>query len=337
MYSFARMTAIHFCGLSLSLLTALATEAQTVPTNNLPAEGDQVLRVFRDFQGREMEEVLMTRNVTEYRTEMKEVKETRVVQEWVTEQQPVAANQVTPVVQYEARPRWKGRFNPFVQPTLTYDYVPVTTYQNNPVASTVPVSIPKWVSKEVPVMVPQVVPSPRSVQYRVIRPRMQSNGNGSYAAAIPARQNPSQMAANQAMTERNLPSVATNPILPSTTPIVPTSVASYGYPPTVPLGSVGPQPLINPGNFLNGGRLVNANWNRPWNAPATASPSINTLPIANSQPLYQPARPMLANKLLRPITAGSAPNYGLPRIAAIPGNGTWREPSQLGLRPTELR
>jgi hypothetical protein len=59
-----------------------------------------------------------------------------------------------PVTDYNWEPRWQGRFNPFVQPTLTYRYVARTHWESRTEVSKVPVTTRQLVPVTTTVRVP---------------------------------------------------------------------------------------------------------------------------------------------------------------------------------------
>ncbi|HEV3021935.1 MAG TPA: hypothetical protein VGX76_05690 [Pirellulales bacterium] len=59
-----------------------------------------------------------------------------------------------PVTEYRWEPRWRGRFNPFVQPSLTYRYVPRTHWETRTEVNKMPVTTRQLVPVTTTVRVP---------------------------------------------------------------------------------------------------------------------------------------------------------------------------------------
>ncbi len=106
----------------LAIGLAIAPLNQAQDSNNPPANGapnttaEQVLQVFRDAYGREMERVRITKIVPAQTYQRKELKETRVVQNWTWESKPVTQYNYQPQTEYQLQSRIAGRWNPFVHP-----------------------------------------------------------------------------------------------------------------------------------------------------------------------------------------------------------------------------
>ncbi len=188
--------------------------ANTAPSNtsNANAPSEEVIEVFRDPRsGREMERVRIRETVPQLSYQWKPAKETRMVPQWVTETRKTTQYRYTPVNQYQLQTRWIGRYNPFVQPTMSSQYVPVTSWQPTPVVVDVPVQYQKWTPQEQTVMIRELVDNPRVVVREIVRYRgSNSNNNASspsgYASSsIDPRATYAQTAANEALARRTAP------------------------------------------------------------------------------------------------------------------------------------
>jgi hypothetical protein len=82
-----------------------------------------------------------------------------------TEYQSYAQTYVTPVTEYQWVARYRGWWNPFVQPYWSHEMVPVTRWEARPGTVQVPVARTDWVEETKVVHVP--VTTYRAVQDRV--------------------------------------------------------------------------------------------------------------------------------------------------------------------------
>ena len=336
------------------------TNAAPPATQGAAAPSEQIVNTFRDqITGREMEVVQITRTVPELRMGTKEVKETRVVPEWTSEVKQSTQYYQVPQTQMQLQPRWIGRFNPFVEPRLVYDSVPVTTYRTVPATVNVPVQYPKWVTKEFTVRVPEPEQTTRVIREIVTRPKGSGAGNMSSATPLAfERGNQFQSAAQIAQNNRTAPIEGRYPLqdspvrYPSTAPVtVNPNIYSNGLA-AMPLGAYSKPALINPSgwrpaspiapasNVGNGPLFANnvfsSNTNRSGfttasypgagyttNRYASTSSGSSLLPMPSGTPAMMPSQ--------------MAPTSVFPQTASLPGSGTFRDPIQAGIRPTELR
>ncbi len=88
-------------------------------------------------------------------TEMQSRDVTYYRERYTTDLQDVTRTYQVPVTQYVYEPRVEGRWNPFVQPTLTYRMVPRTHWETKVETVKIPVSrrdvVPETVTQQVPV------------------------------------------------------------------------------------------------------------------------------------------------------------------------------------------
>lgn len=292
----------------LAMGLAIAPISQAQDSNSASANGapntsaEQVLQVFRDAYGREMERVRITKIVPAQSYQRKELKETRVVQNWTWESKPVTQYNYQPQTEYQLQSRIAGRWNPFVQPRQVYENVPVTRYVPIPVQSNAVYAAPRYTTQEVVVPVWELVQTNRTEQFEIVRPRQAT----SVAAQTNDRNNVAQQAANLAQHQRMAP-----------TPNFPLTPVSYGVSsPAIPLGSIAAKPLIDP-----------RGWAQKFQQTFATSPMPS--PYTN----YATTPNLVAS---RPSTV--YPNSGrLPQTASVPGYGSMRDPIRNGLQPTELR
>jgi hypothetical protein len=99
--------------------------------------------------------------VTEYQAREQKSYRPRVT----TEYQTYAQTYVTPVTEYQWVARYRGWWNPFIQPYWSHELVPVTRWEARPGTVQVPVARTDWVEETKIVHVP--VTSYRQVQDRV--------------------------------------------------------------------------------------------------------------------------------------------------------------------------
>jgi hypothetical protein len=229
-----------------------------------------------------------------YRLVPKQVQQ--VVPQWVAETRRVPQTQYVPATQYQLQARWVGRWNPFAQPSLRYEYVPITYWQTKQTEIDVPIRYAKYVVQDQVVLVPEAVlpgqplaagtmanvPATQSVQNPPV-PTMTGIEGG-------PRINPSQMAANQAQSLRQSPLVpmhgfAATGYYPATAP------NNQAYAP-VPLGSVASRPILDLGRWF----------------PGAPKPSVQRPPqvptIANA-PAWNPNGPLFQQPLLAGRDRGS--------------------------------
>jgi hypothetical protein len=108
------------------------------------------------------------------RTTMRPVSETRYEDrkktvyrhELISETRPSYRTYNTPVTEYQLRSYWVGRWNPFVQPSVGYRYVPCTRWETHTQVVDVPVLRSEWVADTRTVKVP--VTTRRMVEEEVI-------------------------------------------------------------------------------------------------------------------------------------------------------------------------
>jgi len=95
---------------------------------------------------------VVQRPVSETRYEDRE--RTVYRRELVTEHQPSYRMVRTPVTEYQLESYWIGRWNPLVQPTLAYRYVPRTHWETRSEVVEVPVTHGEWVAETRTTQVP---------------------------------------------------------------------------------------------------------------------------------------------------------------------------------------
>ena len=106
-------------------------------------------------------------------------------QQFTTETRETIRSYQAPVTQYYWAKRVHGRWNPFGQPYITYDLVPVTRWQQHSEIVTVPVGRYEWVPEKTIVRVP--VTTYRMVEDEVIsRVAVSVSGTGSSAGGATA-------------------------------------------------------------------------------------------------------------------------------------------------------
>ena len=356
----------------LSVLGGTAFGQSVLPNQGIPGNGspstpaigqanaapsEEVIAVYTDPRsGREIERVRVRESVPQLGYQWKQAKETRMVPQWVTETRKTTQYQQTPVQQYQLQTRWIGRFNPFVQPTMASQYVPVTAWQSTPVVVDTPIRYQKWTPQEQTVMVRELVDNPRVVVREFERYRGSGNANpisgtpGLASNPIDPRRPLSQTSANEALAQRTAPASNALPaqgnfgLSPWTMDVRnnPQPVLAQS---AVPLGSVGPAPLVNPGRWIASVHAPNQSWNgtRPLfqNTIFQASPSTNNFggPIIPNtiNTTNQFASSSMNNSNLRPTTWNPYARQSLPQVASIPGSTIYRDPTQTGLRATEIR
>jgi hypothetical protein len=93
------------------------------------------------------------RPVVEERTERRE--QTIYRPRVVTAEQQGVRTVYSPVVRYEWQPRWHGRWNPFVQPSLGYELVPRGSWEARTETYSRPETRTEWVAEKQTVDVPQ--------------------------------------------------------------------------------------------------------------------------------------------------------------------------------------
>jgi hypothetical protein len=122
----------------LLALTAVSqqVDAQQASTVTDPATGIRYERRYRTVE----------QPVVERRTEPQVV--TTVRPETVTELEPVQQTYFTPVVRYQWEPRWQNVWNPFVAPTLSYQYRPRTHWEARTETYSRPRTTTRWVTEK---------------------------------------------------------------------------------------------------------------------------------------------------------------------------------------------
>ncbi len=286
------------------------------PPSSRPLE--TVIQYFNDpITGKPMEVVKVDVPVTVFRQGTKELTEKRVEMQWVVENRAATQLVQTPTDQVHLEPQWVGWLNPRLV------YVPRPNYQTTTVPITQPVRYPKYFEVERKVQVPDVV---QAVEYRThLYQRERTAPNALQSTAVNAfapndptlgtqlRPNPMQIAANEAMANRDNSALRSSPITTNNFP-------ANGFPNAPPMSTyAAATPLIQiPG--------------KPISTALTGIQRSFQQSIASVQrtPVYTP----LSNTNLRPSTIRSSSPV-LPQTAALPGSS--RDPTQTGLGATVLR
>jgi hypothetical protein len=99
-----------------------------------------------------------------------------------TEYQSYAQTYVTPVTEYQWVARYRGWWNPFVQPYWSHELVPVTRWEARPGTVQVPVARTDWVEETKVVQVP--VTTYRPVQDRVAVSAAPVSSSGATSVAM---------------------------------------------------------------------------------------------------------------------------------------------------------
>ena len=114
--------------------------------------------------------------------EYKPVVERQFVPEWVQEAKPTTQVQYVPIVTYQLQPVQVPTWNPFSAPRQYWQYVPQVQYQPRYYQTNQPITYQKYVEKEVTKYVPEmVVKQERVPQFadRPLTPATYQNGNQS--------------------------------------------------------------------------------------------------------------------------------------------------------------
>jgi hypothetical protein len=285
------------------------------PNGSRPQE--TVIQYFNDpITGKPMEVVRVDVPVTVHRQGTKELTEKRIEMQWVVENRTSTQLVQTPSDQVHLEPQWVGWLNPRLV------YVPRPNYQTQAVPITQPVRYPKYVEVERKVQVPDVVQATeyRTHLYQRERTAQDPSQPTTTAAIVPndanlgtqLRPNPMQIAANQALAERNSPPIRTQPIQANNLPAASFSNAPpmSSYAATTPLIQLPGKPISN---ALSG---IQRSFQQSFAS-------------VQRSPVYPP----LSSSTLRPATVHATP--ALPQTAALPGS--FRDPTQTGLGATILR
>ena len=124
-----------------TFLVAGSTVAQVTTTTQV--EDGVTFQVTRTVVERQIP-------VTEYQTREEKYLRPQVSTQYQTLQQ----THLTPVTQYQMVPRMVNRWNPFVEPSWRYEYVPVTRWEARPTTVQVPLAKTDWVEEKRTVQVP---------------------------------------------------------------------------------------------------------------------------------------------------------------------------------------
>ncbi|MDZ4850510.1 MAG: hypothetical protein SGI77_14590 [Pirellulaceae bacterium] len=175
---------------------------------NAPSNGTFVGTITDPRTGKQYDRYWEQENVPMPRWEQQEITERLSVPQWVTETIKTTETQYVPYIEYQVQQRVVNRWNPFGQPQVTWEYVPVTRYQAIPQVVDKSVTYQKYVEQDVKRVVPKLVQSTQSVGKYVDRERTATNSP--QGAAVNTVQN----AAELAMANRNsqIPHYPTRPM-----------------------------------------------------------------------------------------------------------------------------
>jgi hypothetical protein len=107
-----------------------------------PRTGITWRKVLRTFERPVMDQQFVTQQQTYLQPEL------------VTTTRPLQRTLMIPVTQYELQTKWHGRWNPFVQPSLGYHYVPRTRFEPRVETIHVPSTETRYLQKTEMVQVP---------------------------------------------------------------------------------------------------------------------------------------------------------------------------------------
>lgn len=274
----------------------------------------------------------------------KEVEVDRLETEWVTDNQSTTQIQYQPTTQYELATRVVGRWNPFANPRIDYEYVPRTTWSPQSVPVNYPVRYPKYVVKKQTVLVPEYLttnnaPAATSNPNQAsqlanrsggLRPSNQlGNTTNAFQRPTSDRANLSQMAANQAAANRNGgPSGKTNyPLTPiGVTPGQWQTVASSGVRQNRSLASSTPfRPIPSGAMASNPIYAGTSNW--------PTSSVFGNRPLATAVNNVNLNLNRAVSGVLRPARSAQT----LPQTASRASAGEFRNQTQSGQSATVLR
>jgi hypothetical protein len=173
-----------------------------------------------------------TENVPSQRWVTEEKMERRWVPEMQTENQQVTQVEYVPTVSYVAQPTSPSILRPFSQQQSQYQYIPKVDYVPVNKVVNVPVSVQRYVEKDIPVRIPKLVQVTESRQKYVDRPRagQPMNAVTSTYATTPIGTNASYA--------NTLPSVPAHPVAVPPTPTSPVIAPTTNYQTSASNGSV---------------------------------------------------------------------------------------------------
>jgi hypothetical protein len=189
--------------------SSAALPATTPPANATAADAGRIVR--DPTTGKTYYQQWITETVPVVRWENKQVTTTVNETQWVNTVVPTTQTVYQPQVQQVPQAYWQGAWNPFQQPTLAYQYVPVTNWIPQTVTVNQVVPRQQVVPKQQTITVPQQVTETKT-QQRLIQTEIPQT---TPTIALSNQQQPrGTYTANQPPRLLNIPLLARQPFAP---------------------------------------------------------------------------------------------------------------------------
>lgn len=182
------MKFVRYLLATVVLATSWLGTGNASPTQVSP-QAQSAGRLIHDVStGRSYREQTISVNVPTTTWETQPMSQTVYAPKYVTSYVPTQNLVYTPRTTYVLQSRVRGRFNPFRQTVLTYEYRPVTNWQPTLLQSNVAVTSQQWVASQQTVMVSKPVQRTETRQqivYHEVSPQPQ-NADVTIASRTPA-------------------------------------------------------------------------------------------------------------------------------------------------------